>query len=507
MPKDIKTKVTKKDIRKIDKVAVGTAKIKNSALKLKNEVTSNENEDNTSTTNYAVNKTTNNVSKIAQIGIYKFNEYGKNAVSETKQNLIKTKEKIKNIKTKKDRKEIKQIDEKNIENSKLKSITTQSKRIKNIENTNITEIKNIQPKTLVSIKNAQNNGKQMIKISERVSQNTSITGAVVKTNVQKANKILKSKAKKSIETTKKATKSVTAILKAITKSSKAMWLGLIAGGWILFVVIIIICMIGLICNSSFGIFFANENTGGTLILKQVMRDINKDFSQKLVTIQNTVPHDDYDIISNRATWKDIIAIYATKIGGADDGMEIITMTPKKADILNQIFWEMNPIDYTTETYYETQTVIDKKGNEKQVSVAKTRLHITVNGKKAEEMATIYQFKARQRRDLAEMLSEEYAGLWNSLLAGSSGSSSIVEVALSQLGNVGGQPYWSFMGFNERVSWCACFVSWCANECGYIDSGIIPSFSACQSQGIPWFQASGLWQERGFVPNPRRYYIF
>ena len=315
MPKDIKTKVTKKDIRKIDKVAVGTAKIKNSALKLKNEVTSNENEDNTSTTNYAVNKTTNNVSKIAQIGIYKFNEYGKNAVSETKQNLIKTKEKIKNIKTKKDRKEIKQIDEKNIENSKLKSITTQSKRIKNIENTNITEIKNIQPKTLVSIKNAQNNGKQMIKISERVSQNTSITGAVVKTNVQKANKILKSKAKKSIETTKKATKSVTAILKAITKSSKAMWLGLIAGGWILFVVIIIICMIGLICNSSFGIFFANENTGGTLILKQVMRDINKDFSQKLVTIQNTVPHDDYDIISNRATWKDIIAIYATKIGG------------------------------------------------------------------------------------------------------------------------------------------------------------------------------------------------
>lgn len=152
-------------------------------------------------------------------------------------------------------------------------------------------------------------------------------------------------------------------------------------------------------------------------------------------------------------------------------------------------------------------MIDKKGNEKQVFVAKTRLHITVNGKKAEEMESIYQFTARQRQDLVEILSEEYAGLWNSLLAGSGGSSSIVEVALSQLGNVGGQPYWTFMGYNERVSWCACFVSWCANECSYIDSGIIPSFSACQSQGIPWFQASGLWQERDFVPNPRRYYIF
>ena len=57
-----------------------------------------------------------------------------------------------------------------------------------------------------------------------------------------------------------------------------------------------------------------------------------------------------------------------------------------------------------------------------------------------------------------------------------GDGEIVAVALSQLGNVGGQPYWSWYGFESQVDWCACFVSWCANECGYLDAGVIPRFA-------------------------------
>ena len=59
---------------------------------------------------------------------------------------------------------------------------------------------------------------------------------------------------------------------------------------------------------------------------------------------------------------------------------------------------------------------------------------------------------------------------------SGGNQAIVEVALTQLDNEGGEPYWSWYGFDSRVEWCACFVSWCADQCGYIDSGIIPKFS-------------------------------
>ena len=79
-----------------------------------------------------------------------------------------------------------------------------------------------------------------------------------------------------------------------------------------------------------------------------------------------------------------------------------------------------------------------------------------------------------------------------------GNHAIVELALSQVGQQGGQPYWSWYGFNGRVEWCACFVSWCANECGYIEAGIIPKFSLC-SDGVNWFKTQGQWQERNYEP--------
>ena len=75
---------------------------------------------------------------------------------------------------------------------------------------------------------------------------------------------------------------------------------------------------------------------------------------------------------------------------------------------------------------------------------------------------------------------------------------MVSVALSQLGNKGGQPYWSWYGFESRVEWCACFVSWVANECGKIDNGTMPKFSAC-NDGIAWFKQKEQWIESTDIP--------
>ena len=77
---------------------------------------------------------------------------------------------------------------------------------------------------------------------------------------------------------------------------------------------------------------------------------------------------------------------------------------------------------------------------------------------------------------------------------------IVEVARSQIGNVGGEPYWSWYGFTERVDWCACFVSWCANQCGYIEAGVIPKFSGCE-WGVYWFRQHDQWAGRNITPTP------
>ena len=74
-----------------------------------------------------------------------------------------------------------------------------------------------------------------------------------------------------------------------------------------------------------------------------------------------------------------------------------------------------------------------------------------------------------------------------------GNPELMELAKRQVGNVGGQPYWSWYGFNSRVEWCACFVSWCYGQMGLSE----PRFAACQSQGIPWFQSHGQWGARGY----------
>ena len=74
-----------------------------------------------------------------------------------------------------------------------------------------------------------------------------------------------------------------------------------------------------------------------------------------------------------------------------------------------------------------------------------------------------------------------------------GNTAIGDLAKQQVGNVGGYPYWSWYGFNSRVEWCACFVSWCYGQMGLSE----PRFAACQSQGIPWFTSHGQWGARGY----------
>lgn len=174
-------------------------------------------------------------------------------------------------------------------------------------------------------------------------------------------------------------------------------------------------------------------------------------------------------------------------------------------MVKNIFWEMNEISSRMESKTEIiiETSEDKYGNmiENEKTVTRIYLYITVSHKTAEEMANQYGFSTNQRKQLVELLADENNSMWSAVLYGiGTGNGEIVTVALSQVGNVGGEPYWSWYGFGSRVEWCACFVSWCANECGYIDAGVIPKFATCASQGVPWFQERGQWQDRNYEPQ-------
>ena len=271
-------------------------------------------------------------------------------------------------------------------------------------------------------------------------------------------------------------------------------------------VIIVICLVALILGSVFGIFFSGEDSGTGMTMQTAVQEINTEYNDKLTEIQNGTTYDELEMSGSRAVWKEVLAVYAVKTNtDPDNPQEVATMDDSKQDLLSTIFWEMNSVSSRTESKTETQITEtdDGHGNIVQTSttVTHTILHIDVAHKTVDEMASKYGFYQEQKDYLAELLSAENNDLWSAVLYGIAyGSDQIVTVALSQIGNVGGEPYWSWYGFNSRVEWCACFVSWCANECGYLDTGVIPKYAGC-GNGVNWFKDRGEWIDGSAEPVP------
>ena len=221
-------------------------------------------------------------------------------------------------------------------------------------------------------------------------------------------------------------------------------------------------------------------------------------------IKDATSYDTLEMSGSRAVWKEVLAVYSVKVNtDPDEPMEVATVDDTKKQLLKDIFWEMNSISSRTESHSETviTETDDGNGNIVQTETTETRttLYITVSHKPVEEMADQYGFNEEQREYLAELLEDKNNSLWAAVLYGIHyGDDQIVTVALSQVGNVGGEPYWSWYGFGSRVEWCACFVSWCANECGYIETGVIPKFAGCVN-GVQWFKDRGQWIDGSAEP--------
>jgi len=354
-----------------------------------------------------------------------------------------------------------------------------------------------------TVKTAQHTSKTAIKTADHTAKAAQKTAQAT---AKAAKMTARATAKTAATTAKAAAKGVSATVKAMIASVKALVAAIAAGGWVAILAVVIICLIGLIIGSCFGIFFSGEDSGTGQTMPAVVREINQEYEGKLDEIKNGTAHDVLEMSGSRAVWPEVLAIYAVKTTtDPDNPQEVATMDDSKKELLKEIFWAMNEISHRSETATTTQTVEtdDGAGNiiEEEVEVTTTTLYITVTHKTADEMADAYNFTADQRAQLAELLAEENRSMWSSALYGIGvGDGEIVVVALSQLGNVGGQPYWSWYGFNSRVEWCACFVSWCANECGYLDAGVIPRTAGCIS-GSDWFKDRGLWQDNSYEPRP------
>ena len=439
---DIKVKqIANKIIKTLNKETIIVQKTKDNLVEIKDKVNNITDNDN----NYQTDKLLTTSKGVVGSSLVKFNKKGKEAVIETKDNIKKSPDKVKQIKTK----------------------------IKDVKNKR--QIK----KTTKIVKNK-------IKVSSSIKKPEKIVKRTG-TTVNKIKKAAIESSKKAYQGTKKVVKFTIKTIKGIIELTKALVSLIIAGGWIAVLIIILLLLVGLLLVSPYGIFFSSSDISENgITMNTLVSNINNEYYEKINSIKQENIYDEYKVNSNGSNWKEVLSIYSVLI---TDKSDPITIDNEKEKILKEIFWKMNTI-----TYQLREESMDEE-NTKKI------LEINVISKSLEEMMNEYEFNISQRDKVKELLDEKYSSLWSNAIFGLSfGSPDMVKIALSQVGNVGGEPYWRWYGFTERIEWCAVFVSWVSYQAGYLQSGIMPKFTACY-EGVNFFKTRGEWKEKDYIPSP------
>jgi len=509
---DIKTRdMVKGSIKTIDKSAVAAQRMKYAFIQTKEKAEHAIHTQESSAEEYASNRMESGIDRVSHEAVHQFDKQGRKGFEATKQNVSKAKDGIRTFKEKRAAQSLEKQGIRTTRNKGVKVAEQTQKTVKqSARSTGKKTIKTVgkgSAKTAQkTVKTAERTAKTTVKTAQRTAKAAQKTAQATVKTAQRAAQAARAAAKAAVVTVKAIAKATALAIKAIIAGTKALIAAIAAGGWVAVLVIIVICLIGMILGSVFGIFFSGEDSGTGMSMQTVVQEINTEYDTKLQEEKNSVSYDVLEMSGSRAVWKEVLAVYSVKTNtDQDNPQEVATMDDGKKQLLKDIFWEMNQISSRTES--KTETVItetdDGHGNivETESTVTQTYLYITVSHKTAEEMAAQYGFNEEQKGYLAELLADENNSLWSQVLYGiTGGDGQIVTVALSQVGNVGGQPYWSWYGFNSRVEWCACFVSWCANECGYIDAGVIPKYAGCVN-GVQWFKDRGQWLDGSAEPAP------
>ena len=377
---DIKVKdIAKKGVKTINKAVVQTERYKDNIVRTKekaeetvsNDINSNE---------YASNKIKFATDRAFDESVNQFNKQGQKSFMKTKENYQKSKAKIKQLKKKiKDKRKVK---------STVKNTKTAIKTSKEVA------------------KKTEKTAKETIKASKRAMQ------------------IAKETAKKTAQGVKVAIKTTISAIKAIIAGTKALVAAIVAGGWVAVIVIIVICLVALMCSSIFGIFFSSQKTSANSItMNTVVAECNQEFSDKLQSIQDSNPHDDYVLEGSMASWKDVLTVYTIKQSNGVNQQDVMTIDDNKKNVIKQIFWDMNSL--TSEVKDEMVTEQGTNADEMPKQVQKKVLHIKINTKTLEQMKNDYHFSPAQNKQLAELTDNKYASLWNGVIYGATDSGEYV----------------------------------------------------------------------------------
>ena len=529
---DIKTRdAVKGTIKTIDKAAIASERMKSAYVGIKERAEQGYYADENSATEYAADRISYAADRVKDEGIHQFNKQGQKAVKTTQENISKAKDKIIDFKQSRAVKAAEQKAAQNMseqhglqirhgaasrssatdvsQTAKSQLIKTRQQGQKMIKTTarNAEKAVKVTAKGTVKttekgIKTAQATSKAAIKTTETSVKTAQAVAKASAKTAQKAAQAAKATAKATAEATKATVRATIAAVKAIIAGTKALISALIAGGWIAVVIILIVVLLGCAVSLFGGGSGSNAYTPVSAEVEAYEPLIQKYAKQygipeyveliKAVMMQESGGR---GLDPMQAAEGSFNTRYPHEPNGIKDpeysiecGVQELKAALISAEVENPI--DMEHIKLALQGY--------NFGNG-YISWAKTNYG-------GYSYANAVEFSTMQAARLgwdsygdtqypAHVL--RYYPYGRAFTSG--GNQAIVEVALTQLGNEGGQPYWSWYGFEGRVEWCACFVSWCADQCGYIESGIIPKFAGCVD-GANWFKGNGQWQDRNYEPQ-------
>lgn len=529
---NIKTRdAVKGTIKTIDKAAVASERMKAAYAKTKDKAEQGYYADEGSATDYAANKVSHASERVTEEGVHQFNKQGQKSVKTTQENMGKAKDKIADFKQKRAAKAAEQSTVRNMseqhglqirhgtasrspapdmpQNGKSQLIKTRQQSRKRIKTTARNTEKAVKSTAKGSVKaaekgvkTAQATSKAAIKTIEQTAKATQAAAKASVKTAQKAAQAARATAKAAAEATKATVRATIAAVKAIIAGTKALIAALIAGGWVSVVIILIVVLFG------YAVFLFGGGSGSNaytpvsaeveayepLIQKYAKQYGIPEYVEliKAVMMQESGGR---GLDPMQAAEGSFNTRYPHVPNGIQDpeysiecGVQELKAALISAEVENPI--DMERIKLALQGY--------NFGNG-YISWAKTN-YGGYSYANAVEFSTMQAERLGWERYgdtqyVAHVL--RYYPYGRAFTSG--GNQAIVEVALTQLGNEGGQPYWSWYGFGGRVEWCACFVSWCADQCGYLESGLIPKFSLC-SDGVNWFKGNGQWQDRNYEPT-------
>ena len=525
---DIKTRdAVKGTIKTIDKAAIASERMKSAYAKTKDKAEQGYYAEEGSATEYASDKVSYVADRIKDEGIHQFNKHGQKSVQTTKENIVKAKDKIANFKTKRamkaaEQKQAQAASEQvgsaarqgTTSRSVVSDVPAQTIRTKRQAEKTIKQSARSTGKTVKTaakgtvksaekgVKTAQATSKAAIKTTD-ASVKTAQTAAKASAKAtQRAAQAAKVTAKATAEATKAAVKATISAVKAIIAGTKTLISAIIAGGWIAVVIILIVVLFGCAVSLFGGGSDSNSYTPVSAEVEAYEPLIQKYAKQ-------------YDI----PEYVELIKAVMMQESG---GRGLDPMQAAEGSFNTRYPHEPNGIkdpEYSIECgVQELKAALISAEVENPIDMEHIKLALqgynfgngyiswAKNNYGGYSYANAVEFSTMQAQRLgwdsygdtqyvAHVL--RYYPYGRAFTSGS--SKAIVEVALTQLGNEGGQPYWSWYGFEGRVEWCACFVSWCADQCGYIESGLIPKFAGCVD-GSNWFKDNGQWQDRSYEPQ-------